>query len=150
MSDSRARIWFSLFVLAVFCLGMASGALLGRRMVGPPGRTFGNFGPPPGPGPGRRGAPPGVLLERLDRELTLTDDQRTRIAVVLKASRERLDQFQLETHNRLESERRALRDEIRKELTPEQQARFDKWAEATRPLGPGRRGRGERPPGLLP
>jgi hypothetical protein len=91
-----------------------------------------------------------VLLERLDRELTLTDDQRTRIAVVLKSSREHLDQLQLETHNRLESEQRALRDEIRKELTAEQQARFDKWAEATRPLGTGRRGRGERPPGLLP
>ena len=150
MLDSRARIWFSLFVLAVFCVGLASGVLLGRRMVGPPGRAFGNFGPPPGPGPGRRGAPPGVLLDRLDRELSLTEDQRARIGTVLETSRERLDRFQQDTHSRLESEQRALREEIRKQLTAEQQTRFDRWVEATRPLGPGRRGRGDRPPGLLP
>jgi Spy/CpxP family protein refolding chaperone len=150
MFVSRARIWFSLFVLAVFGVGLASGVLLGRRMVGPPGRAFGNFGPPPGPGPGRRGAPPGALLDRLNRELSLTDDQRTRIASVLKTSRERLDQFQIDTHNRLEAEQRSLREQIRQELTPEQQGRFDRWVESTRPLGPGRRGRGERPPGLLP
>jgi hypothetical protein len=150
MLDNRARIWFALFVLAVFGVGLASGVLLGRRMVGPPGRAFGNFAPPPGAGPGRRGAPPGLLLDRLDRELSLTDDQRARIGAVLKTSRERLDQFQLETHNRLETEQRALREQIRKELTPDQQERFDHWVEANRPLGPGRRGRGERPPGLLP
>jgi hypothetical protein len=151
MSDSRPRIWFSLFVLAVFCLGLASGVLLGRRMVGPPGRLSGNFPGPSGPGPGRRGGPPpGVLLDRLDRELSLTDDQRASIGVVLKASRERLDQFQQDTHNRLEGEQRALREEIRKRLTPPQQTQFDRWIEANPPRGPGRRSRGDRPPGLLP
>jgi hypothetical protein len=150
MFDSRPRIWFSLFVLAVFCVGLASGVLLGRRMVGPPGRAFGNFGPPV-PGPGRRGGPPpGILLDRLDRELSLTSDQRAGIGAVLKTSRERLDEFQEDTHNRLESEQRALREEIRKQLTPEQQGRFDRWIEANPPRGPGRRGRGDRPPGLLP
>ena len=50
MFDNRPRIWFSLFVLAVFCVGLASGVLLGRRMVGPPGRPFGKFEGPSGPG----------------------------------------------------------------------------------------------------
>lgn len=76
MSDNRARIWFSLFVLAVFCLGGAGGFLLGRRV--PPGSFFvpgppppeapdgrGGFGGPGVPGP-RRGGPGrgGPLLGR--------------------------------------------------------------------------------------
>jgi hypothetical protein len=151
MSDSRPRIWFSLFVLAVFCVGLAAGVLLGRRMVGPPGRAFGDFGGPPGlPGGRRGGPPPGILLDRLSRELSLTEDQRTRIDVVLKTSREHLDRLQQETHNRLENEQHALRDEIRTLLTPEQQQRFDRWIEENPPRGPGRRGRGDRPPGGLP
>ena len=32
MSDNRTRIWFSLFVLAVFCVGLATGLLIGRRI----------------------------------------------------------------------------------------------------------------------
>jgi hypothetical protein len=151
MSDSRPRIWFALFVLAVFCVGLASGVLLGRRMIGPPGRPFGDFGGPPGLVGGRRGGPPpGILLERLNRQLSLTEDQRARIDVVLKASRERLDQFQQDTHNRLDREQHALREEIRKELTAEQQRKFDRWIEENPPRGPGRRGRAERPPGELP
>jgi hypothetical protein len=150
MFDNRPRIWFSLFVLAVFCVGLASGVLLGRRMVGPPGRPFGNFEGPSGPGLRRGGPPPGILLDRLDRELSFTDEQRARVGSVLKTSRERLDQFQQDTHNRLENEQRDLREQIRRQLTPEQQARFDRWIEANPPRGPGRRGRGERPPGLLP
>ena len=148
MSDNRPRIWFALFVLAVFCVGLASGVLLGRRMIRPPGppfREFGVGGPLPG---GRRGGPPpGLLLDRLNRELTLTPDQRERIDVVLKASRERLDQFQQDTRARFEQEQHALRDEIRKVLTAEQQQRFDRWMDENPPRGPGRRGRPDGPPG---
>jgi hypothetical protein len=151
MSDSRPRIWFSLFVLAVFCVGLASGVLLGRRMVGPPARPFGDFVGPPGlPGGRRGGPPPGILLDRLNRELSLTEDQQARIDVVLKASREHLDRLQQDTHNQLESEQHALRDEIRKQLTPDQQQRFDRWVEENRARGPGRRGRSDRPPGGAP
>ena len=38
MSDNRARIWFALFVLVVFCLGGAGGFFLGRQL--PQGRVF--------------------------------------------------------------------------------------------------------------
>ena len=145
MSDNRARIWFSLFVLAVFCVGLGSGVLLGRRMIGPPGRPFGEFAGPPGL-PGRRaGPPPGVLLDRLNRELALTEDQRARVDVVLKTSRDRLDRLQEETHNRLEGEQGALRDQIRLLLTPEQQQKLDRWIVENPPRGSGRRG---RPPGV--
>ena len=148
MSDNRARVWVALFVLVVFCAGLATGVLLGRRMVRPPERGFAGMPGPPPLGGGRRGGPPpGILIERLSRELQLTEDQRTRIGVVLKASRERLDGLQQETHDRLEAEQRELRDKIRQELTPEQQPRFDRWMTDNPPRGPGRRGRADRPPG---
>jgi hypothetical protein len=148
MPDNRARIWFSLFILAVFCVGLTAGVLLGRRMVGPPERPFGELGGAPGPQGGRRGGPPpAILLDRLERELSLTQDQRVRIDVVLRSSRQRLDDLQQQTHTKLEAEQRDLRDQIRKELTPEQQQKFDRWAENNPPRGPGRRG---RPPGGMP
>jgi hypothetical protein len=153
MPDNRPRIWFSVFVLAVFCVGLTAGVLLGRRMAGPPERPFGELGRPPGtpglPGPGGRrgGPPPAVLLDRLDRELSLTPDQRGRIDVVLRSSRQRLDELQQQTHAKLEAEQRDLREQIRKELTPQQQQAFDRWAENNQPRGPGRRG---RPPGAMP
>jgi Spy/CpxP family protein refolding chaperone len=144
MSDSRVRIWFSLFVLAVFCVGLAGGVLIGRwtsidraalRALRPP-REFG-----PGPMGGRPGVPPpGMLLERLTRDLELTPDQRTQIEGVLAARRSRLDALQQDVHARFEAEQRSLRDEIRKVLTPEQQEKFDKQAaESRRGFGFGRR-----------
>lgn len=137
MSDNRTRIWFSLFVLAVFCLGLAAGMLIGRRM-GPPPPWRG--GPmflgenPPGRG---RGPGPGPLIDRLDRELQLTPDQKTRVQAIFEERRGRLEAVQREVMARAEEERRELQQEIRKVLTPEQQARFDRWI-AEQPRGRGR------------
>lgn len=137
MSDSRTRIWFSLFVLAVFCVGLAAGMVICRRM-GPP---------PPGPGPmflgdnppGRgRGPGPGPLIERLDHELQLTPDQKTRVQAIFDERRGRLEAVQRDVLARADQERRELQQEIRKVLTPEQQARFDRWV-AEQPRGRGRR-----------
>ena len=36
MPDSRTRVWFALFVLVIFCVGLTSGMVIGRRMVPPP------------------------------------------------------------------------------------------------------------------
>ena len=149
MSDSRPRIWFALFVLAVFCVGLTTGVLLGRRMVNFPGRPFAAPPGPPGLAGGRPGGPPpGILLERLTRDLALTEDQRSRIGVVLKGSRERLDRLQEETHDRLEAEQRAVREQIRQELRSDQQPKFDRWIAENPPRGPGRRGRADRPAGV--
>ena len=141
MSDNRVRIWFSLFVLVVFCVGVAGGVALDRSLNrraafgrgGPRGpMDLGPGGPGPGgPGPGggpRRGGgpPPRVLVDRLASELDLTADQRTKIEEVLTARRARLESVQREVRDRFEAEQRSLRDEIRKVLTPEQQEKFDK------------------------
>ena len=137
MPDNRTRLWFSLFVLVVFCVGMAGGIVVGRRMAPPPPR--GGMFLPGEPGQGR-GRGPGPLIDRLDREVQLTPEQRTRVQAIFDARRGRLEEVQREVIARAEQERRALQDEIRKVLTPEQQARFDRWI-AEQPLGRGR-GRG--------
>jgi Spy/CpxP family protein refolding chaperone len=145
MSDNRVRIWFSLFVLVVFGVGLAGGVALDRSLnrraafnrsfdrggprgpmdVGPGGPGPG--GPGPGGGPRRGGGPPPrVLVDRLASELDLTADQRTKIEEVLTARRTRLETVQREVRDRFEAEQRGLRDEIRKILTPEQQEKFDK------------------------
>lgn len=137
MSDSRTRVWFSLFVLAVFCVGLALGLVIGRRMMPPPprGPMFMSQGPGPG---GARGGPPGMLIERLDRELQLTADQKTRVKAIFDERRSRLETVQREVLARAEEEQRELRAEVRKVLTPEQQQRFDRWLEQ-QPRGRGRR-----------
>jgi Spy/CpxP family protein refolding chaperone len=145
MSDSRTRIWFALFVLAVFVAGLASGVLIGRRMGPPLLRPDGpRIGMGPGPGMGRGGQggpPPGRLIERLQRDLALTPEQRAQVEKIFEARRPRLEEVQREVRARAEQEQRELQAEIRAVLTPEQQARFDRWLEQPR----GRGGRG-RPP----
>ena len=129
MSDSRIRVWFSLFVLVVFCAGLGGGALIARRLLplerpfdrlmhGP--RTFG-----PGDPEGRRGPMRGLLVERLTRDLDLTAEQRAKVDLALASSRGRLDTLQRDVRDRFDAERRAVRDEIRRVLTPEQQQKFD-------------------------
>jgi hypothetical protein len=140
-SGSRARVWFSLFVLAVFCLGGAAGLVLGRQIErndqfdrpreGRP--PFGPGGPRGGPG---GGPPPQVLLERLSRDLDLTSDQRAQLDVVLRASRDRVEQLQRDVRSRFDEQQRSLHEEIRKILTSDQQTRFDRFIQE------GRRGRG--------
>jgi len=130
MSESRARVWFTLFVLVVFCAGLAGGILIGRRLPGE--RRFdrlqrgpGDFGPPLA-GDGRRGGPlRGLLIERLSRDLDLTAEQRTKIDAVLASSRTRLDTMQKDVRDRFDAERRTVRDGIRQVLTPAQQQKFD-------------------------
>ncbi len=143
MSDSRTRIWFSLFVLAVFVAGVAAGALVGRRMDVRPGPERPFF--IPGPGPGRGGPPPPeALIDRLDEELQLSDDQRSRIQKIFDARREPLERVRREMRDRMEREQNELQAEIRAVLTSEQQPKFDKWLEQDRARS--RRGRGRGGP----
>ena len=139
MSDNRVRVWFALFVLVVFCAGLAGGVLIdrafGRRAAafergsprGP--MDFGPGGPggpvgPGGPG-GRRGGPPRMLVDRLAGELNLTSEQRTKVEDILTARRARLETVQREVRERFDTEQQALRAELRAVLTPDQQQKFD-------------------------
>jgi Spy/CpxP family protein refolding chaperone len=137
MFDSRVRIWFALFVLVVFCVGLAGGVLVDRaigrrayldRSFDRGGRGPTDFGPGGGPMAGSRrggGPPPRRLVERLTNELNLTADQQAKIEAVLTASRSRVETLQRDVRERFDAEQRSLQDDIRKELTPEQQQKFD-------------------------
>src|SRR5205085_3810406 len=94
VADSGGRVWFALFVLAVFCVGGAGGFVLGRQM--PPRPRGGAFGPPPfeRPGPGGRGGPPPFargpmgplppdLLDRLSSDLQLDASQQDQVKKIL-------------------------------------------------------------------
>lgn len=139
MADSRTRVWFSLFVLAVFCLGLAVGVVLGRRMPPPPFQRGGLFMGPPGPA-GARAAREGMLIDRLESELQLTPDQKARVQAIFVERRSHLESVQREIATRAEQEQQDLQAEVRKVLTPEQQQRFDRWLEQQP------RGRRGRPP----
>jgi hypothetical protein len=150
VSDNRARIWFSLFVLAVFCLGGAGGFVIGRHappgaffMDGPPppgGRDGRGFGGPGAPGPRRggplggplfgRGGPPPVppdLVNRLTSELDLDAAQQGQLKQILDDRRGRLEAVHREARERFDKEQRDLHTAIRAVLRPEQQTRFDKF-----------------------
>lgn len=145
MPDSRIRVWFAVFVLVVFCTGLAGGIVIGRRM-GPPGARV---GPPFGRIFGGDGEPQRQqrLIDRLSQELQLSSEQQTKVDAILSERRARLEQINRDVIARAEGERRDMQAEIRKVLTPEQQQRFDRWlAENPRgPFGRGRRG-GYGPP----
>jgi hypothetical protein len=135
MSDSRARIWFALFVLAVFCLGAASGIVIGRHMGPPrpgPGLFgFGRGGPLEGP-PGRGGPPMSMLVQRLASELQLDEAQTTQIRTIMNQRRDRLEQVHRDARERFEQEQRELHAAIRAVLRPDQQQKFDRFLEHRR------------------
>jgi len=141
--DSRARIWFSLFVLAVFCLGGAGGFILGRHMPPPRERFFGRPGPPgvegdlrgfgrlEGPG-GRRGGPPPLpadLVNRLSSTLQLDAAQQDQIKKILDEHRDHLEQVHRAARDQFAREQGELHAAIRAVLRPDQQEKFDKFLE---------------------
>jgi hypothetical protein len=137
MSDNRARLWFALFVLAVFCLGAASGILVGRRMGPPPfgpGFWRGGRGGPGSfeGGPGRGGPPMSIMVDRLSSELQLDAAQTEQVRTIMKQQRDRLEQVHREARERFEKEQRELHDAIRAILRPDQQQKFDRFLEHRR------------------
>jgi len=141
MPDNRARIWFALFVLAVFCFGGAAGFFLGRH-VPPPPRGPGAFepgfegrGPRPffGPG-GRRGAPPlpPDLMPRLISDLELDPAQQTEIRKILDEHRDHLDRIHGEAREKFDKEQEELQNAVRGVLRPDQQEKFKRFLERRR------------------
>jgi Spy/CpxP family protein refolding chaperone len=138
MSDNRARFWFALFVLAVFCLGAASGIVIGRHMGPPrPGPGFFGFGRGPGPGPlegppGRGGPGMSMLMQRMASELQLDDAQTAQIRTIMNQRRDRLEQVHRDARERFAQEQRELHAAIRAVLRPDQQQKFDRFLEHRR------------------
>lgn len=148
MNERRARVWFALFVLAVFCTGAGVGVVLGVLVPRPLLPGFLGGGPPPGP--------PGRLGDRLQKDLDLTSGQRQQLEGILQARRAGLEELQRDVRARFDAEQEALRKDIAQILTPEQRKLFDSWLSRWpapedrgpegRPAGPGGLGHPGGPP----
>jgi hypothetical protein len=154
MTDNRARIWFSLFVLGVFCVGGAIGFIVGRHAPPLPGETPGAYdlaveGRPPRPffGPGRRGGQPPFgrgpgpggapplppdLVARLTSELQLDSGQQDQVKKILDEHRAHLDQVHREAREKFDKEQEELQNAVRGVLHPDQQEKFQRFLERRR------------------
>ena len=138
VSDSRARIWFALFVLAVFCLGGAGGFLLGRQCRRRRRRPASPAAADPGvaarPRRSRRPAAAGARRSPIasPSELQLDAAQQEQVRKILDEHRDRLDTVHREARERFDKEQRDLLAAIRAVLRPDQQTRFDTFLDRRR------------------
>ena len=130
MAIGRRELWFSLFVLVVFALGLATGLTTGRYL---------RRGPPPGR-PGPPGPPPSAaaMAERMSTELGLDGSQRQKVEEAFRAGADRLDRFRASTREQFDALDKQLTDDIERVLTSDQLDRFRKIRAEQRRRGPGR------------
>lgn len=118
-----------LATLVIFIAGLVTGAVGVKGLLKPTG-------------PGNRYEPmqPWMLRENfraeLDRRLDLTPEQNARIEKVMHEGQERVKEIWSLVGPEMQAELRAVREEMRRELTPEQRRRFDDLMRArkVRPL----------------
>jgi Spy/CpxP family protein refolding chaperone len=65
------------------------------------------------------------MLDKFSRELKLTDEQKPKVAAIFEEKRRKIEAIRSEVHPRYDAIHRSASDEIRRLLTPEQQAKFD-------------------------
>ncbi|MDX1952498.1 MAG: hypothetical protein SFY81_09950 [Verrucomicrobiota bacterium] len=126
------KIWKVIIAVAViFSAGFITGNIASRTPATPPERRD----EPP------RNREQG-FLSKMDKELDLTDEQEKKLNVILKASRQRMDEIWSDVQPRIDTEFKETRLLILAELTPEQQKQFEEKFKP-RPFGP-RRGPREK------
>jgi hypothetical protein len=117
----KSRLVAGVVIVLVFLAGVAVGFFVHHAI---PRRGFGGLaigGPPPGPRPGVKG----WMLERLDRDLDLSPEQRARIDTVLTRRESDLRTLMSEARPRFETIAARTRGEIQAVLTPAQQEKFE-------------------------
>lgn len=150
MNAPSPRVWLATFVTLVFTIGLLAGIVLERTVLhqqdsrgpgmqgsrgpgGPGGR--GGLGQGQGSrgqgGPGRGGPmfgpPPQQYVDDLDREVQLTDTQRSEILTLLQAQETRLQTMQGEARRVFIQEQEGLHERIAAVMTPEQATAFRAW-----------------------
>ncbi|MBC7367943.1 MAG: hypothetical protein H7343_14215 [Undibacterium sp.] len=97
---------------------------------------------PGGPGGGRGRMTPEQQVERLDKALSLTAEQKTKIAAIYKELAAAMEAIPAEERREKMMEMgKATREKVRVTLTPEQMKKFDDMP----PMGGGRGGSGGAP-----
>jgi Spy/CpxP family protein refolding chaperone len=76
--------------------------------------------------PGRRDFGGGRIVERLNRELHLTADQKSQVQKIIDSHRAHIESLMTNVRPEIRKELDATNAEIEKVLTPEQRAQFEK------------------------
>ena len=106
----------------IFCAGGATGGLLVRTYAPKVVKRVHVSQPLP-ISPDRRQE----YIEKLDKEVSLTAEQRIQVEQILAASQKRMKQIWEPVEPEVKDEYRRTRREISDILTPEQQAKMSKW-----------------------
>jgi len=112
------KVWkVILAALVIFSAGVVTGRLtfqLDLLTPPPPERSTRNF---------QRSRQRPELIDRMEKELSLTPEQRERIKVILKDSRDRMKRLWESVSPQADEEFKRVHTEIMAELTPEQAAK---------------------------
>ncbi len=119
--------------LLIFAAGVVTGGLTARLAKPARIRPAPNLPVNLGVRPGRA-----EMVERMQRELSLTEVQRERIDVVVRESQDRTRQLWEGIAPQAQAEHKRVRERIREELSPEQRAKFDESFRLRELSGPGR------------
>ncbi len=111
-----------LATLVIFLTGFFAGVLFPRTAISSAPRNAPPLSLVPPPPPIERRL---ELLRRLTRELSLSDDQRTKINAKIEESQERTKLLWDLVTPELQEEFRRLRNEVVEELSPEQRKQFE-------------------------
>jgi Spy/CpxP family protein refolding chaperone len=126
MALARSRIWFAVFVLVVFLIGLATGVAINR---------FSPYGPaaPRGLSGGRPGPRPALLADRMSRQLELNETQKQQLEEIFKRAAQRMEAFRRDSRQQFATLSRELDSEIEAVLTPEQREKFREMRRSRRP-----------------
>lgn len=72
------------------------------------------------------------MVERFTRELDMTSEQKAKVSAILEGKRDAIRSLDDEMRPRFQEIRQSIREEIRKILTPEQQAEFEEMEKKRR------------------
>lgn len=112
-SATRTTVVAAVLVVVTFIAGFVAGVVTDRAMLHA----------------GRKRVPPfvgGAIVERLDRRLDLTDQQRAQIERILERRHARIDALWSGIRPRVRAEIQQTNEEIARVLTPEQRRIFNR------------------------
>jgi hypothetical protein len=134
-------------VLLIFAAGFTTGAMIARGkmtkqiFVHHEGPRSGVPMPPPGPpGGGRMGNFRTNFIERMQRELALTDEQTQQIEKIMRESHERMAKIWEPVEPQAKKEFQETRAKVDALLTADQRAKFDDVFKPRRHEGPDKGG----------
>jgi Spy/CpxP family protein refolding chaperone len=112
-----------LAVLVIFGAGVVTGGMASKRFrASQPQRVF---SPPPNLAWTRERK--AEYLQKLDRNLSLTSDQKAKIELILDQSNERMRAHWQKLEPKIKEEYRATRKQVNEILTPEQRKKHEEW-----------------------